>query len=211
MLNEAHSLRPDRARFQARVSDLEDIEELLRVHRPSVLRHTWWMLKDRDLAETVTNDCFLKAFKSRALYRGQCSVRTWLLAIATNLVRDRTRTGGFRFWKQVRSSVVDVSGMENKLASDELTAEANLLMREKLCHVWAAVDGLPAKQRTVFILRFVEELELSEIAETTGLHLGTVKSHLYRGLRAVRVELGKAGRRSSSAPGRGRFVMAAEM
>jgi RNA polymerase sigma-70 factor (ECF subfamily) len=158
------------------------------------------MLKDKDLAETVTNDCFLRAFKSRALYRGQCSVRTWLLAIASNLVRDRTRTGGFRFWKQVCSSAIDLSEMEGRLASDEPTAEANLLMREKLRHVWATVDGLPAQQRTVFMLRFAEELELSEIAETTGLRLGTVKSHLYRGVRAVRMELGKAGFGSSSAP-----------
>jgi RNA polymerase sigma-70 factor, ECF subfamily len=211
MLNEVHSARPDGAQIEARVSDLEDIEELLRVHRSSVLRHTCWLLKDRDLAEAVTNDCFLKAFRSRTLYRGQCSVRTWLLAIATNLARDRTRTGGFRFWKQVRSSAVDVSEMESRLPSDELTAEANLLMREKLRHVWATVDGLPAKQRTVFMLRFVEELELAEIAETTGLHLGTVKSHLYRGLRAVRVALGKAGHRSSSAPRSGRFAIATEM
>ena len=129
MLDEMHSLRPEGARFEARVSDLEDIEELLRVHRPSVLRHTWCLLKDRDLAETATNDCFLRAFKSRALYRGQCSVPTWLLTIATNVVRDRTRTGGFRFWKRVRSSVVDVGEMESRLASDELTAEATLLMQ----------------------------------------------------------------------------------
>jgi hypothetical protein len=88
----------------------------MRVHRPSVLRHAWWLLRDRDLAETVTQDCFLRAFKSRALYRGQCSVRTWLLAIATNLVRDNTRTHGFRFWKQVRSSAVDVYTMESRLA-----------------------------------------------------------------------------------------------
>ena len=108
MLNDVQSLLPERARFEARVSDLEDIEELVRVHRPSVLRHAWWLLKDRDLAETVTQDCFMRAFNSRDLYRGQCSVRTWLLAITTNLVRDSTRTHGFRFWKQVRSSAVDV-------------------------------------------------------------------------------------------------------
>lgn len=90
MLNEVQSLLPERARFAARVSDLEDIEELVRVYRSSVLRHAWWLLKDRDLAETVTQDCFMRAFNSRALYRGQCSVRTWLLAITTNLVRDRT-------------------------------------------------------------------------------------------------------------------------
>ena len=66
MLNDVQSLFPDRAQFEARVSDLEDIEELVRVHRSSVLRHAWWLLKDRDLAETVTQDCFLRAFNSRA-------------------------------------------------------------------------------------------------------------------------------------------------
>jgi RNA polymerase sigma-70 factor (ECF subfamily) len=100
--------------------------------------------------------------------------------------------------------------MESRLASHQQTAEGNLLMREKVRHVWAAADRLPRKQRTVFMLRFVEEMELSEIAETTGLHLGTVKSHLYRALRAVRVELGEDGR-SSSAPGIRRFAMATEM
>src|ERR1700733_12009881 len=81
MLNDVQRLLPESARFEARVSDLEDIEELVRVYRSSVLRHAWWLLKDRDLAETVTQDCFMRAFNSRALYRGQCSVRTWLLAI----------------------------------------------------------------------------------------------------------------------------------
>jgi len=68
-------LPPDKARFDARVSDLEDIDELVRIHRSSVLRHAWWLLKDRDLAESVTQDCFLRAFKARALYRGrwQCA------------------------------------------------------------------------------------------------------------------------------------------
>src|ERR1700691_3175957 len=162
MVNGVQSLLPETARFEARVSDLEDIEEIVRVHRPSVLRHTWWLLKDKDLAETVTQDCFMRAFNSRALYRGQCSVRTWLMAITTNLVRDRTRTDGFRFWKQVRASAVDVSEVESRLASDQQTAEAILLMREKLRHVWATVEGLPAQQRTVFMLRFVEEMELAE-------------------------------------------------
>jgi RNA polymerase sigma-70 factor (ECF subfamily) len=208
--NDVQRSLPERARFEARISDLEDIEELVRVHRPSVLRHAWWLLKDTDLAETVTNDCFLRAFKSRALYRGQCSVRTWLLAIATNLAHDRTRTDSFRFWKKVSSSAVDVGEVESRLVSDQQTAEANLLTRERLRHIWVTVDGLPARQRTVFRLRFVEEMDLSEIAETTGLQVGTVKSHLYRALRVVRVELGEAGR-SSRAPGIGRFATSTEM
>jgi RNA polymerase sigma-70 factor (ECF subfamily) len=199
MLNDVQSLSPESARFEARASDLEDIEELVRVHRSSVLRHAWWLLKDGDLAETVTQDCFLRAFNSRALYRGQCSVRTWLLAITTNLVRDRTRTRGFRFWKHVRSSAVDVCAMENRLACHRQTVEAEMLTREKLSHIWATVDGLPGMQRTVFMLRFVEEMQVSEIAETTGLNLNTVKSVLYRALHTVRVAMGKDGQ-SSGAP-----------
>jgi RNA polymerase sigma-70 factor (ECF subfamily) len=188
MLNDLPSLPPDKARFDARVSDLEDIDELVRIHRSSVLRHAWWLLKDRDLAESVTQDCFLRAFKARALYRGQCSVRTWLLAIATNLVRDTARSRGFRFWKQVNTSAVDVHELGSRLACRQQTAEANLLVREKLRHLWATVDGLPGKQRTVFLLRFVEEMPVSEIADSTGLNLSTVKSLLYRALRTVRVD-----------------------
>jgi RNA polymerase sigma-70 factor, ECF subfamily len=207
MPNDVQSLLPERAQFEARASDLEDIEELVRVHKPSVLRHAWWLLRDRDLAETVTQDCFLRAFNSRALYRGQCSVRTWLLAIATNLVRDSTRTHGFRFWKQVRSSAVDVSTMESRLASRRQTVEGEMLAREKLRHIWVTVDGLPGKQRTIFMLRFVEEMQVAEIAETTGLNLSTVKSLLYRALRTVRAAMEKDGQ-SSGAPQLGQRAMA---
>src|ERR1700733_13131435 len=207
MLNDVQSLLPERAQFEARASDLEDIEELMRVHRPSVLRPAWWPLKDRDLAETVTQDCFLRAFNSRALYRGQCSVRTWLLAIATNLVRDNARTNWFRFWKQVSPSAVDVCAMEGRLASRRQSAEGEMLTREKLRHVWATVDALPGKQRTVFLLRFMEEMQVSEIAEATELNLSTVKSLLYRALRTVRVAMEKDGQ-SSRAPQLGQRAMA---
>jgi RNA polymerase sigma-70 factor, ECF subfamily len=207
MLNDVQTLLPERAQFEARASDLEDIEELVRVYRPSVLRHAWWLLRDRDIAETVTQDCFLRAFNSRHLYRGQCSVRTWLLAIATNLVRDSTRTHGFRFWKQVRSSAVDVFTMESRLACRRPTVEGEMLAREKLRHIWVTVDRLPGKQRTIFMLRFVEEMQVAEIAETTGLNLSTVKSLLYRALRTVRAAMEKEGQ-SLGAPHLGQRAMA---
>ena len=62
-----------------------------------------------------------------------------------------------------------------------------------MAHVWRAVENLSERQRTVFLLRYVEELELAEIAQTTGLSEGTVKAHLSRALGRVRAELG--GRR----------------
>ena len=64
--------------------------------------------------------------------------------------------------------------------------------REQLVQVWDTVATLPAKQRSVFLLRFVEEMELSEIATALGLHVGTVKSHLHRALKTVRNAMEKA-------------------
>jgi DNA-directed RNA polymerase sigma subunit (sigma70/sigma32) len=84
-----------------------------------------------------------------------------------------------------------------------------MLTRENLRHIWAMVDGLPERQRTVFMLRFVEEMRVSEIAETTGLNLSTVKSLLYRALHTVRVAMGKDGQ-SSGALRLGQRAMAAE-
>jgi RNA polymerase sigma-70 factor (ECF subfamily) len=60
------------------------------------------------------------------------------------------------------------------------------MIRQELREVWDAVATLPGKQRSVFLLRFVEEMELPEIATAMGLHVGTVKSHLHRALAAVR-------------------------
>ena len=56
--------------------------------------------------------------------------------------------------------------------------------------VWKATGGLPERQRTVFLLRFVEDMDLLEIAAATGLSEGTVKTHLFRALEAVRRRLG---------------------
>ena len=75
-------------------------------------------------------------------------------------------------------------------ARERHVARGKLLARERVEHVWRAVEGLSERQRTVFLLRFVEELELSEIAHSTGLSEGTVKAHLSRALARVRTELG---------------------
>ena len=65
-----------------------------------------------------------------------------------------------------------------------------MIARTEVAHVWKAVAELPVKQRSVFVLRFVEEMELKEIAEMTGMNPSTVKTHLYRALAAVRASVG---------------------
>jgi RNA polymerase sigma-70 factor (ECF subfamily) len=64
-----------------------------------------------------------------------------------------------------------------------------LLANEEVQAIWRAVDELSEQQRAVFLMRFVEGMELSEIAEALGLRAGSVKSHLFRALQSVRERL----------------------
>jgi RNA polymerase sigma-70 factor (ECF subfamily) len=76
--------------------------------------------------------------------------------------------------------------MAEWIADDQMSPEEATLAKERVAAVFRAVKGLSGKQRTVFLLRFLEELELAEIVAVTGMKEGTVKSHLFRALQAIR-------------------------
>jgi RNA polymerase sigma-70 factor (ECF subfamily) len=179
----AGELTPLRDRM---IAELADVNTLCATYRSRIYRYALLSLRDPDLAETVTQDCFLRAYKAREDFRGDCSVATWLTRIATNLIRDSTRSRKFQFWKVASSTAAEVGAVADRLRSPGLSPETSLMVREELRGVWDAVENLPGKQRSVFLLRFVEEMELPEIATAMGLHVGTVKSHLHRALAAVR-------------------------
>lgn len=180
---------PPIAREQA-VLDLADFDEVVRLYRQRVFRFLLASLRDRDLAENLTQDCFLRAYMAREHFRGDSSLITWLMKIATNLIRDHLRSKRLRFWTKTRETALDPVDVSDWVPDERSSPEEDLIARTQVSHVWKAVGQLPAKQRTVFVLRFVEEMELREIAETTGMNPSTVKTHLYRALAAVRESMG---------------------
>lgn len=180
---------PPIAREQA-VLDLADFDEVVRLYRQRVFRFLLASLRDRDLAENLTQDCFLRAYMAREHFRGDSSLITWLMKIATNLIRDHLRSKRLRFWTKTRETALDPVDVSDWVPDGRSSPEEDLIARTQVSHVWKAVGQLPAKQRTVFVLRFVEEMELREIAETTGMNPSTVKTHLYRALAAVRESMG---------------------
>jgi RNA polymerase sigma-70 factor (ECF subfamily) len=159
-------------------------------HRPQIFRFLLASTRDVDLAETLTQECFLKAHRNWAGFRGESSAMTWLMRIAINLQKDHWRSRRMQFWRQTQSSAVDLDEACEWLPSGARSAEQQMLARERVQQVWKAVKGLSERQRTVFLLRYVEERELSEIARATGLSEGTIKAHLSRALAKVRAELG---------------------
>lgn len=167
-----------------------EFERVVAIHRPQIFRFLLASTRDIDLAETLTQECFLKAHRNWASFRGESTAMTWLMRIAINLQKDHWRNRRMQFWRQTRTNAVDLDEASDWLPSGETSQEQRLLARERVSQVWHAVEGLSERQRTVFLLRFVEELELTQIAETTGLSEGTVKAHLSRALARVRGELG---------------------
>lgn len=159
-------------------------------HRPQIFRFLLASTRDVDLAETLTQECFLRAHRNWANFRGESSAATWLMRIAINLQKDHWRNRRMQFWRHTRTNSVDLDEAGEWLPSGESSQEERLLARERVSQVWQAVKGLSERQRTVFLLRYVEERELNEIAQITGLSVGTVKAHLSRALGRVRAELG---------------------
>lgn len=168
----------------------QEFARLVASHRPQIFRFLLASTRDVDLAETLTQECFLKAHRNWAGFRGDSSAMTWLMRIAINLQKDHWRNRRVQFWKLTRTNAVDAAEASEWLPSGATGQEQQLLAQERVGEVWRAVEGLSERQRTVFLLRFVQEMELSEIARATGLSEGTVKAHLSRALIRVRAELG---------------------
>jgi RNA polymerase sigma-70 factor (ECF subfamily) len=159
-------------------------------YRPQIFRFLLSSLRDPDAAETLTQDCLLKAHRNWTSFRGESSVMTWLLRIAINLQKDHWRSRRLQFWKQTNLNSVDADDAGQWLASGESSPEVQVVARDQVKQVWKAVKGLSDRQRAVFMLRHVEEMEIHEIASAIGLSEGTVKAHLSRAMVRVRAELG---------------------
>jgi RNA polymerase sigma-70 factor (ECF subfamily) len=174
----------------SRVLLLDDIDELMRLFQPKVLRFVAFSIRDQDAAESITQDCFFKAYASRRQFRGDCSVKTWLIRIAFNLIRTHERGQKVRFWRKAVAVSVSPRHMCDYLRSTESSPEAQMLAKQRVEIVHRALEDLSIRQRSVFIMRFMEDLEIAEIAEMTEMPANTVKTHLHRAVTAIRARLG---------------------
>jgi RNA polymerase sigma-70 factor, ECF subfamily len=168
------------------LTEIQDFDQVVQRYWPRILRFLIATVQDPDIAETLTQDCFLKAYRNRASFRGASSVNTWLMSIAVNLFRDHVRTRRFQFWRKAQRSSVDSTLIGEWLPDRKISPEQRALINDELQAVWEATRSLSERQRTVFLLRFVEELDTLEIAQATGLSESAVNVHLFRAVRSVR-------------------------
>ena len=129
-------------------------------------------------AEDVTQEAFLSAYRSIGSFRGEGSLRGWLLRIATR--------HSFRRLSQRRPTAdLDAVG-EAPVADTSMDPTRIVVAAERRAEIRRAVATLPDPYRETLALRFFGELSLAEVAETTGRPVGTVKTHLHRAKRRLR-------------------------
>jgi RNA polymerase sigma-70 factor (ECF subfamily) len=186
MLQVVEGALPDDDRRAASAELLEDFDSVVQRHQQRIYRVLLGMVSDSDAAQTLSQECFLKAYQSRSSYRGEASVSTWLIRIAINLAHDYHRNRRIGFWRRLFAGDSDSGEIAARMPSRAATPEQDLLAKEKLAAVWSMVEKLSPQQRAVFVLRFVEQMSLEEIAAATSLKEGTVKVHLFRALGTVR-------------------------
>jgi RNA polymerase sigma-70 factor (ECF subfamily) len=150
-------------------ADADDFTEVVRAHGDAVygfvLRRAGG---DRAVAEDLTQEAFLRAWRGRRTFREETSMRGWLCAIAANVVRDHARAQRRRPAEVPPPDWLDVPDAGADAASTALS------------DLRAALAALPAKQREMFLLRERDGLSYSEIATALGCPVGTVMSGLSR-------------------------------
>lgn len=183
----------DMAAGRGRVDGIaaEEFDHIVRSHQRRVFRVLFSLVRDRDLADNLTQDCFLRAYQKRATFRGEASVETWLIRIAVNLARDHARNRQLAFWRNIlpqpSSPAEETTGID--IPDPGPSAERALLAREQLAAAESALERVSPQQRVAFSLRFFEEMTLEEIAQAMQVEVGTVKAHLFRAVCAVRNKL----------------------
>jgi len=162
--------------------DRNAFDELVRRYSSRMINVAYQVLGNREQAEDVAQETFLRAYKSAARYRQISKFSTWLYTIALNLCRNELRRRKFKTYslegmaeRDEESKVrIDIPDEKTQPDRDMERKEAGMLVRQ-------AVEKLPEKFKTPLVLRDIQELTYEEISEILDLPEGTVKSRINRG------------------------------
>ena len=170
-----------------RVDTKLEFDKFLVEEAGTVLRVARRLLGDEEEARDLAQDALLKAHQSLARFRGESSLKTWVMRITVNegLKRIRRRRLKDKVASWFRSGASGAAGASYGLAR-AMSPEKIAGLAEQVEILARVLDRLPAQQRAVLVLRYMEGLGIREIAETLGVGPGTVKTHLVRAVRRVR-------------------------
>jgi len=172
----------------AQRGDRRAFEELVERHKQKAYHIAFGFARDREEAKDLSQEAFLKAFTYLKNFDGRSSFYTWFYRIVVNVCLDYKRRA-----KRISAGEFD-ENIENQMEpshnpTQPLAPEQHVLAAQLSRKVDAALQTLPVKQRTAFILKNHQGLSIREIADTMETAEGTVKVHLHRAVTALRQSL----------------------
>jgi RNA polymerase sigma-70 factor (ECF subfamily) len=170
--------------------DEEACAELVSEHQRMVYQLSLNLLGDHNEALDLSQEVFLRVFRTIHSFRGQSALRTWIYRIVVNQARNRQR------WWRRRHRAQQVSLDEHIRDHGELPEQRDgdspdrLLGRKELAaRIRTALENLPFDQKTALVLREIDGLSYEEIGFSLGIAVGTVKSRLARAREGLRAQL----------------------
>jgi RNA polymerase sigma-70 factor, ECF subfamily len=157
-----------------------DFSELMREHRGMVFSVAWHYLHDRELADEIAQDVFLSLHKNLGSIESPAHAGFWLRKVAVQRSIDAGR-------RRIRRPQVALESVPEPSVRPEPGDPMLGAMLRKL------IASLPESPRMAMVLRYQEDMDPGEIAETMGIPLGTVKSHIQRSLALLREKLERRG------------------
>jgi len=170
--------------------DEDACTRLVTDHQRMVYQLGLHLLGDSQEAMDLSQEVFLRVFRTLRHFRGQATLRTWIYRIVVNQASNRQR------WWRRRKKSQQVSLDEQFSHHNELAESRNFAMPDRLLQqqetagrVWQALDNLPFDQRTAVVLREIHGLSYEEIADSLDVAVGTIKSRLARARATLRSTL----------------------
>ena len=165
---------------------------LLEKHRASVVHFVYRLVQEQAIAEELSQEVFLRVYRSRSGYEPTAKFKTWLFRIATHLALNWLRDEKH---ERAQERLDDVSAnMPVRQVSDRrLSVEQKLVYEVKLNEIRGAIAALPEKQRAAVLMHKYEEMEYTQIAKVLGCSESAVKSLLFRAYETLRARLAHMG------------------
>ena len=165
---------------RAKNGDTRAFEQLVRMHEGLAVRVAYLVVRDPSEAEDVTQEAFVKAYRSLGRFREEAPFRPWLLRIVRNEALNRVRGTRRREQLALRAAT------DPALGDAAPSPEAVVLSRDEQRRLLALIDALPARYRSVIVHRYLLGLSEHEASKLLGMPVGTIKSRSSRGLERLR-------------------------
>jgi len=177
--------------LRVKTGDESAFASLVQKYRRPMIGFMYRLCRNPATAEELAQEVFLRVYRSRAGYEPSAKFTTWLYRIATNLAVNHARdTRHERPENTVRLDEPDQeTGTTPDLADDSLSAEEQILKRERLAAIRSVVNALPERQRVAVIMHKYQQMDYREIAGVLKLSESATKSLLFRAYETLREQL----------------------